>query len=708
MKDTELRDLVAKRRDASFKHVSGRLQRDRSEALQFYRGDNLPAYGDSGGGLSTVVSRDTMEAIESMMPSLCKPFVSGDEVVRFEPTGPEDEEGAKQATEYVNYVFNNHNDPFRVIYDSVKDGLLFRLGVAKVVHEVVEETSDDRYEGVDEFAIAAIDAAEDIEIVGGEVEGNPDGTFNVNVQKTQKRGTYRVINVAPDAFMYEPRLRSLDDATFLGDHAEKTVGDLIAMGLPKAKCEKLAAGRPSTMDTTDEERFSWEGESESLNDDDPARKVWVDECYIRCNYQGDGVLRWRRVIVAGADNTILLDEEADDHPYEAWTPIPEPHKLVGQSIADLTRDIQLNKTALQREANNALYLANRPMREVVEGQVNIDDLMQPAVDGIVRVKAAGMVNPIATGTPAVAAQAFAAIEYYDTTREARTGVTRYNQGLDANSLNKTATGVSIISNASMQRQELIARQYAESFLKGVFRKLLKLVSRYQDKAAVVRLRGQWVEMDPTDWKTGYDMSVSVGLGTGNKQEMIGQLTNLLSIQQQVAEGQGGLVGPLVRWPNIHETLTRLTEAMGLKGVERYFADPESEEQAPQEPQEDPNAVAQAQLAAEQADKQAERQQTHDTAVQTATIKADADVRIASIEAVKDMVVAGLTVDEAEAVVQAAPDVFPGPEVPAQPETPIGPEIAPEAAEMAMMDAPMMDPAVEPDPLDPGLPPEMQL
>src|SRR5690349_21824321 len=134
MSDDDFLTLLKRRRDAALEHLTDNRASDRKEAMQFYRVDNLTLYGNSGDGLSTVVSRDLMEAVESMLPGLIKPFIAGDEMVRFEPVGPEDEEGAKQATEYINYLFQNHNDAVRVVYDYAKDGMLFRLGVAKVVH----------------------------------------------------------------------------------------------------------------------------------------------------------------------------------------------------------------------------------------------------------------------------------------------------------------------------------------------------------------------------------------------------------------------------------------------------------------------------------------------------------------------------------------------------------------------------------------------
>lgn len=582
---SDFRDMVVKRRDQCAKFKDDKPSRDRREALRFYRGDNLADYGDSGDGLSTVVSRDTMEAVESMMPSLVRPFVAGEEVVSFEPVGPEDEEGAHQATDYINHVFATHNNAFRVVHDAMKDGLLYRLGVAKTVMEEVEEGSPETYEGIDGGQVIAL-TAEGREIAGDLVQDEATGLFTVTIApKKVKR--YRVHVVAPDEFLYEERLASLDQATFLGHSKQVTLGDLIGMGIDAAKARDLGSGRPTNEESDERHDYGDEGQ---WKDDDLARPIWVDECYIRCDYKKTGTLEWRKVLIGGNQSKVLSDEPADGHPYSVWTPVPVPHKLVGMSVHDLTRDIQLNKTAIQRESNNALYLANRPMREVVDGQVNIDDVLNPTVGGFVRVKAPGMVRELPSGGAAAFGASSQMIEYWDSVREARTGVTRYNQGMDSNSLNKTATGMSIIASASQQRQELVARQFAE-FLKDVFRKLLGLVSQHGEQGEIIRLRGKWIEVDPSDWKTSYDMTVSVGLGTNNKDQLVGQLQSLLGIQQQIIELQGGVQGPLVTLDNAYETLRRLQEAMGLKG-EKYFTDPANAEDKPPaepEPEQDPLA-----------------------------------------------------------------------------------------------------------------------
>lgn len=614
MTDDELRTLVTKRRDSSASYMKTGQSKDRKEALEFYKGDNSKVYGDSGAGLSTVVSRDTMEAIESVLPGLMKPFVSGDEVVRYEPNGPEDEEAAKQATEYINYRFSNDNDGFRVIHDALKDGLMFRLGAAKVVCETVEETSSTFYKDATTEELLAVQ--EDID--GDVLLDEATGRYEFRVSTTEERKVYRVIVMAPEEFLFEETLTDLADATFLGHMKTASVGDLIAMGLPKDKCLKLQGGDPITDEK--EERFDNEYDEEHTDSDDLARRVSVLEAYIRCDYEKNDRLQWRRVWIGGNDSTVIFHEEVDDHPFCVWTPIPIPHKLIGMGMHDLTRDIQMQKTALIREQFNNVYLTNRPQREVVEGQVNIEDLLNPTVGGLIRVKSIGNIQD--RTVPFMAGGSAGMVEYLDNVRESRTGSTRYNQGMDTDSLNKTATGISIIQNASQQRQELIARQFAEGFLKNVFRKMLALVCKYQDKEEVIKLRGEWVPMDPREWKDSYNMSVAVGLGTGNREQMVGQLTNLLQMDQQIIQLQGGADGPIVTLANVYEKLKRMIEAMGLKGIENYYQDPGAEQEQPQEQGEDP-AIA---------EMEAEAAKT----IQKAQIDANAKIEVARINAAADI------------------------------------------------------------------------
>ena len=652
MTDDALKSLVASRKNAAVNYLTTAFSHDRIEALNLYRGDPL---GDEEDGLSTVVSRDVMEAIESMMPSLMRPFISGDEVVRFEPVGDEDEDVAQQATDYINYLFMKRNDSFGFIYDTLKDGLLMRVGVGKVVREEYTDTATENYGGLTDLDIQALKLDDAVSVVSKTksahvhpLDGSP--LWDVKATRATDKARIVVYAIPPEEFLFESHLAKLDDATFLAHRCRKSIADLIGMGLDAKLCADLPDG--DTQDYSQERlgRFRDEGLgdlSNAGNTENETRLVWVTEAFIKCAYDGKTV-DWRRVILGGGDDTMLLNEEADDHPFETWTPVPIPHKLVGMSVADLTRDIQLIKTALWRESLNNAYLTNRPQREVVEGQVNIDDLLTPRIGGVVRVKAPGMIREMVT--PFTAADSFQLIEYADTTREQRTGVTRYNQGMDANSLNKTATGISAIMSASQQRQELVARLYSE-FLKRIFRKFLELVCKHPDDAEIKRLTNKdAVPMDPREWSTEYDMTVSVGLGTGDRQAEVGHMQALLQIDQSIVQLQGGASGPIVTLENVYEKVKKLTQAMGIKGVDRMYTDPAAppDPNAPQQPQQpDPHAMAQQQAQQEQqaamqqhqVEMQANAQMASEkaqseaqTKIEVAHIMAQANIEIARIKA----------------------------------------------------------------------------
>lgn len=632
MDDQTLRTLIQGRRDSSSNKLDSEYSKNRREALAFYRGDKHVAYGPDEPGMSTIISRDTMEAVESMLPGLLKPFVSGDEVVRFDPTGPEDEDGARQASEYINYLFTRRNDGFSIITTSMKDGLLFRMGVGKVVWEEVDDYKTENYQGLSALELQALTGDKAVELVG---EPEPIGMdesgqplVNVTVQRKASKGKVAIHCLPPDEFLFERHLISLDYATFLGEETRRSVSELIGMGLDKKKCLNLTADNDVAYNTERTERFIGELSSPLNSDNDLARLVRVTECYVKCDYEGNGNLVWRRVFLGGGNDDILSNDPVDCHPYVTWTPIPIPHKLVGLSIHDLTRDIQLIKTALAREIQNNLYLSNRPQREVLEGQVNLDDLLNPRVGGLLRVKQMGSIRESAT--PFTAGASMGIVEYYDQVREQRTGSTRYNQGLDADSLNKTATGISSIMAAAGMRMEMIARQYAEQFLKPLFMKMLELVCKHPDQKEVIRLRNKWVEMDPREWSNEYDMSVTVGLGSGSREKMVMEIQQLLQIDAQIIGLQGGPVGPLVDYEKIYGKLKALAEAMGLKGIEKFYNDPKDQQEQPQQPPKpDPEAMkAQAAQMQSQMDaqlKQYEIDADRQTKIETAQIAAQGKV-----------------------------------------------------------------------------------
>ena len=330
----------------------------------------------------------------------------------------------------------------------------------------------------------------------------------------------------------------------------------------------------------------------------------MTEWYTRMDRTASGRLEFVKVTMAGASGSKLLSvEEVDAPPFAVLSPILMPHRLDGLSISDLVRDLQEIKTAIMRQMLNSLYLANKPRTWAVDGQVNLQELLNAESGGVVRVKAPGMVGSIEN--PFVGAQAFPMLEYIDRVLEGRSGVSKMAQGIDADVLNGgasgTATGVAALQSAAQQRVELIARVMAETGIKRAFSLILRLVTRYQQSAKIIRLRNEWVPMDPRNWDAdNMDMSTEVGLGTGNKAEQMGILAQIQLIQEGIMQNPA-LANGMVTPTEYYHTLAKLVQLGGFRNVDQYFRDPSQQPAAPaQQQQPDPNMMMiQAQMQVEQ-------------------------------------------------------------------------------------------------------------
>jgi hypothetical protein len=479
MTDSELKSILAAEIADSLAHLGGELSEQRRKALRYYLGEPL---GNEQEGRSKVVSTDVADVVEWILPSLLKIFTAGDDVVRFEPTGPEDEEVAKQATEYVNWIFSRDNAGFTNLYAWFKDALLQKNGIAKVWWEEGETATRESYlrKSFEEMQLILSDPeVEPIahsEYPGSGVVIGPNGLpvesavtyHDLIVKRRRTSGAVRTMTVPPEEFLISRRARSIEEAAFVAHRLRKTVSELIEIGYDRDLVDRLPGSEDDDPTGERRERFALEDDHDrNAAADGPnraMREVWLTECYVKCDWDGDGIAERRKVTVAGSGAEILDNEPWDGSlPFVSLTPIPMPHRFFGLSIADLVMDLQLIKSTILRQILDNLYLSNNG-RHIISDQVNLDDLLTARPGGIVRLKNGalpGQGHILPLDTPLVAAQAFPMLEYIDGVRENRTGVTRYMQGLDADTLNKTASGINQIMTAAQQRVELIARVFAE-------------------------------------------------------------------------------------------------------------------------------------------------------------------------------------------------------------------------------------------------------
>jgi hypothetical protein len=608
MDEFSLQAILDNEIDNAIGYINTETVEERRQALMAY---NREPYGNEVEGRSTIVTGEVAEAIDGALPQLIRVFTQSDDVVRFEPKAPGDEEAAKQATEYCNWVLMNDNPGFEVFQTWFKDALLQKNGVIKVWWNDETDVVKESYKDLTEEELALLLADGQMEIVSQEqnqvgevptmvpdpVTGAPVQTmqpifsYNVKVKKVNKKGSVKVENVPPEEFLISKKAKRIDDAPFVAHRKLTTRSELIAMGFSAKDVDSLPMYDDLTFTPERVARFP-NGEQP----DDPSLDTSMDEietfeCYIRTDYDKDGIAELRRIFYAG--NTILENEEADFIPFCSVCPIPMPHKFFGHSLADRVVDIQKIKTTVTRQMLDNLYLSNNARMAVVDGQVNLDDMLTVTPGGIVRVKNPAAITPLAV--PLVANQAFPMLGYMDQVQQKRTGVTEASQGLDPNILqNTTATAIAMVQNAGAAKVELIARIFAETGVKDLFRRILHLVCKYQDKERIVRMRGKFVAIDPREWNNEYDLTVNVGLGTGNREQQMAMTAAVLQKQEQLL-GTMGMANPFVSPSQYRNTLGRFIESAGFKDTNEFFREitPEIEQQilTPQQPQPDPATAA---------------------------------------------------------------------------------------------------------------------
>ena len=620
MDEVTLRSIVKEEIHSAVGFVGGDVSEDRRRAMDYYLGD---PFGNEQEGRSSVVSTDVQDTIEAVMPDLLEIFAGGDEVVRFEPTSARDEDAADQATDYCNHIWNKDNDGFGISHDWIKDALLQKNGLIKVYWEDAEEQKRETFENLNSLALAELEQDEEVEIVEYEpveitdpamLAFAPDGLLhNVTVIRTVTDGRIKVVPIPPEEFLIARRSVSLgpDTYAFACHKTRKTASDLILMGYDPDVIANIPSHDEQDYNEERVARFDddeWPELDDSL---DPAmREIWLYECYLKVDWDGDGVTEMRQVTVAGPGYQLLENEAVDDHPFCSLSPIRMPHKFFGRSLADLTSDIQLIKSTIQRQLLDNMYMVNNG-RTAISEKVDLDDYLTNRPGGAIRVNTpnpdvAGHITPIVTQS--LGNFAYPLLEYWDGIRETRSGVTRLNQGLDPESLNKTATGINQLLGRTQRRILLMARVMAETGFRDAFRKMLNLVITHQERERIIRLRDEWVPMDPKAWNATMDVTVTVGLGYGTKEQQVAMLDRVLQMEGVIIQMQGGVQGPLITLDNIYNTYRKWLVAIGLKDTEAHVTDPENNPVPQQEPPPDPRLIeAQAKQQLEQQKLQIEQQ-----------------------------------------------------------------------------------------------------
>lgn len=653
MTDDELRSAVDHEVAESASWTATNMADDLERNLNYYHGRPM---GNEVPGRSQVVSWDVFEVIESAVPSLLEPFFAGDDIGEFEPQGPEDEEYAEQATEYTNYLIKK-NDGFILFNTWIKDALLSKVGIVRTWWDATRKIKKESYQGLTEQQLTKMANDPKITIVSADATPDPDDMmqrqqveqelptmppeqqqeimgmlseppkmlYDIEITVDSGPRGIRSDNVTPESFILSRRAKKMEDVTIIGELRQYTRSDLVEMGFDRKRVDNLSDYQANGL----ENDMLSERDEDRLNtiDSDPGegalQQLTLFFGFMRVDYDGDGIAEWRRLLMGG--NDILENEEVDDHDYSLFSPILLPHRIIGMALADPIISIQDQKTSLTRQYLDSLYIANTPTTYALPG-ANLDDLLSTRIGKVVRMKNLGDAGPLQTTL--VANESLQGIELMNTVREERVGITRQNQGLDADSLNKTATGAKIADNRDQRRILMMLRIFAETGAKDLFRRYLKLMCEYQDKPATIRLRNKWVEYDPRNWSSEMDVNINVGLGTGDKTKTVQFLQMMGAYFQQAAPL--GIVSP----ENVYNLGKILLKAGDIQGGEtKLLTDPANI--PPKEPTKSPEQViAESTIEVENIKQQGKREeammklQFEQEKLQAQTILKEMDLQIA--------------------------------------------------------------------------------
>lgn len=619
MPDNELAGYLIEHEHRAIGYYESEIATEQADALdRYYR----RPYGDERAGRSQVVDGTVAITVDNALAAILKPFISSEEMVVFEPVGPEDEQVAEQATQYVNYVLNNDNCGFQIFHDWFKDALLQKVGVVKAYWEDYSRDMVERVENLDPMQVQSLQQSGDAQAVYGPDE---NGLYTADIKRRHVDGKLCIENVPPEEYRISPYTRPGRMPPYEAHITRKSKSELIEMGFAHDVVMALSkANNTAITDSRAIARYADEEFSTTREDvvgTEASDMVDFNDEFVLIDYDGDGVAELRRVM--RSHTVILYNEQVDYSLFARLCPAPMPHKIYGMSLADQVMDEQKIATVLWRQTLDNLYMSNDPRPVVPRAAerpngITISDLLNDAPGAVIRTETGELGD---FSVQFVADKAFPMLAYVEQQAESRTGISKQGQGFDPDSLQKanqiTATQTAIEEEGRNSRAEMIARIFAETGVRDLFRIMLKLLVNHQPRARMVRLRNQWVQMDPRSWNADMDVSISVGLGIGSKaQQMVTAQTVLATMEAVGASPYGpALIDP----GKVYNAIKRLFNAAGIKNVDDYLnepqAGPDGQYQQPQPPP-DPKMV-QAQGALQLAQFKAEMQGHFDAVRQQA-------------------------------------------------------------------------------------------
>ena len=595
--DTEIVKLVEDNIRLSVGYYDSELSRERKKVLEYYNA-KLPKPAHDGN--SKYVSQDVYNAVNSMQAALLETFAAGNRIVKFAPQGPEDVQTAAVCSSYTDYVLFRQNDGLNVFSSVIWDGLMARIGAAKVFWQQSEEVEEQEFIDLTQDELDMLLADETIELI--DAETNEIGLVSGTIGKSRDTSQVVIETIPPEELVVEAQCKSLEESSFCAHRTRKTLSELREMYPDNKELDKIGDHEDVEMETDPEILARHDGVDVgrgfgSHGYQDQVRHVMCYEAYIMLDVEGEGIAKLHRVVKAG--NVILDMEQVERRPFVTFCPLPIPHSFYGSNFAEKLCATQNARTVLTRSILDHAMITNNPRYMVVKGGLtNPRELIDNRVGGLVNVSRPDAISPMpqAPLNPFV----FQTLQQLDQDLEDNTGVSRLSQGLNKDAISKqnSAAMVEQLATLSQQRQKIVARHFA-SFVKKLFHEIYRLVVVNEDQQKVVELAGAYVQIDPSTWDDKRDVVTELRLGYGEQDREAQKRLALHSLFSQ-DPGLQMMYGP----QNRYAMMKSILENQGILNVEEYLTPPEM---IPP-PQPDPNAEMQAQMAVAKLEIDAEKAQ----------------------------------------------------------------------------------------------------
>jgi len=561
---TVLDDCIRK----SIGYYDSEISKERQRVMEYYHG-KLPK--PSHDGNSKYVSLDVYDTVESLKAALLETFAAGEGIVKFTPQNADDVDQSAICTAYTDFVAHRQNDFFSIASTVITDSLLARVGVVKCFWSLEEDFHEEYFEGLTENELDMLLGQDNVELKEQEIDelGLSSGTICVYRDTSQ----VRIENIAPEEFLIEPLARSLDDVGFCAHRTNKTLSELRDEGYDEELIAKIGDHEDVEMETDPEVLARYEGVSSARGFtrdgyQDQVRTVTVYEAYIDLDVDGNGVAELHRVVKAG--NVILEKDKVNRKPFVSFAPVPVPHSFHGANFGLKVVATQNARTILTRSILDHAVITNNPRYTVVKGGLtNPRELIDTRVGGIVNVSRPDAVMPMqqAPLNPFI----FQTIKLLDEQLEDTSGVSKISQGTNKDAVSKqnSAALMEQLATMSQQRQKIIARHFANQFVKPLFQMIYQLCVENETDEKIVELGGNYVDIRPSEWADRRDVSIALHLGYGERER---ESEKFLAMHQLLTADPN--LSAMYQPQNAYKVASKLMEMNGIKNVSEYLTDPQ--------------------------------------------------------------------------------------------------------------------------------------